>query len=375
MIGSIVDIHERVEAENRLKLAIAGTAAGIWDRKDFSSNKVWWSPKLYEQLGYRPNEIEITAEAFVDMLHPEDRQRAIDLARIHYDEQVPFTLDYRLRTKHGNYRWFTANAQAEWDGSGNPTRMVGSLVDITERKLAEKVIRETSEELERKNSELEQFTYIASHDLQEPIRTMMGLIDLFLDQHGDKLNEEEREYFKMMKGSNHRAQELIIDLMDYSQLGNEKVAKPVDLNQVLKAVMDDLNALITSTEAMIRSDDLPTVIGHETELRLLIQNLIGNALKFRKPRVAPSIDLRAHDHNDGKGWLITVHDNGIGMEEKDLRKVFVIFKRLHDRSQYPGTGIGLAHCKKIVELHGGKIWVESVFGLGSTFSFTLPKKY
>jgi two-component system CheB/CheR fusion protein len=360
------------ESQIRFKLAIAGSSAGIWDWMDVNGEDEWWSPQFYNLLGYKPGEIEASLANFGAALHPDDQERASALLDNHFKEHVPFVLEYRLKIKLGKYRWFLGTGQAVWDDDGNPTRMIGSIADIHERKVGQQRIKLQSGQLKKKNEELEQFTYIASHDLQEPIRSMMGLIDLFLDQHGSKLTEKEMEYFTMMKGSNLRAQELIVDLMDYSQIGTEKKATALNLNGLVKAVSEDLNSRITKTETVLLVDPLPTILGYEIGIRLLFQNLISNAIKFRDPNTPPIIKVEASLNDVENLWHFTLSDNGIGMEPKDLKKIFVIFKRLHDRDSYPGTGIGLAHCKKVVELHGGEIWAESEPGKGSVFHFTLP---
>lgn len=386
MIGTIVDIHDQKSAEEsllsktdqlkesqiRFKLAIAGSSAGVWDWLEVGGNDVWWSPQFSRLLGYLPSEIESSFEKFQELLHPDDQQRTFKLLNEHFEERTPFSTEFRFKTKVGKYRWFLVTGQALWNEHGKPTRMIGSIVDIHDRRAAQQKLEVQSDLLLKKNNELEQFTYIASHDLQEPIRSMMGLIDLFLDQHGAKLSEEEMQYFKMMKGSNLRAQELIVDLMDYSQIGSETKAQLIDLNKVVNSVSEDLNSSITKTETVIIVNKLPTISGFQTGIRLLFQNLISNAIKFRNSNISPLIKIDATPNNEEKQWHVTVSDNGIGMAEKNLEKVFVIFKRLHERDSYPGTGIGLAHCKKVVELHNGKIWVESVLGKGSVFHFTLP---
>ena len=386
MIGTIIDIDDQKTAEEhlvkkaaqleasqiRFKLAIAGSSAGIWDWMDVNGEEEWWSPQFYNLLGYKPDEIEASLVNFGTALHPDDQERTFALLDNHFKEQVPFVLEYRLKTKLGKYRWFLGTGQAIWDENGNPTRMIGSIADINERKVAQQQIELQSGLLKKKNVELEQLTYIASHDLQEPIKSMMGLIDLFLDQHGAKLSEEEMEYFKMMKGSNLRAQELIIDLMDYSQIGTEKKFQTINLNELVKAVSEDLNAHITKTETVLVVYQLPTISGDQTGIRLLFQNMVSNAIKFRNPDVSPIIKIEAFLNENGSLWQFSITDNGIGMESKNLEKVFVIFKRLHERDSYPGTGIGLAHCKKVVELHDGEIWAESEIGKGSVFHFTLP---
>jgi light-regulated signal transduction histidine kinase (bacteriophytochrome) len=165
---------------------------------------------------------------------------------------------------------------------------------------------------------------------------------------------------------------LVKDLLDYSLLGKESVKTIVDCNKIAEAVLGDLGESIKGSSAKLTIQELPTINGYETELRLLFQNLIENAIKYQKPDMVPEIQISVKNHE--KEWLFSIKDNGIGIDQKHYEKIFIIFQRLHNRNEFEGTGIGLAHCKKVVEMHGGKIWVESTPGSGSTFMFTIPKQ-
>ncbi len=249
--------------------------------------------------------------------------------------------------------------------------ILASIVDITERKHQEAEIKKYVEQLKSKNKELEQFSYITSHDLQEPLRTVLSFIDLIQEDYSDKLDEELNVYLKYISDASNRMSSLIKSLLDYSRIGHKGDLKSIDCNILLDGVLADLKYKIDMSQAEISFNELPTVEGFNLELRLLFQNLITNAIKFRKktdiPRIAISFeDKRSH-------WQFNIADNGIGIREEFQDKIFVIFQRLHNREEYDGTGIGLSHCKKIVELHGGEIWVTSEEGVGSTFHFTIPK--
>lgn len=380
MIGTDRDVSEEIESleavlesEIRFHTAVAGSSAGIWDWKDVNEEEEWWSPQFYKLLGYKDKEIEASLPNFSAALHPDDTERTFAAVEAHFTKKVPFDIEYRLKTKSDGYRWFKGTGQAIWNAEGVPERMIGSIVDIHDKKVADSLIEIQNQQLNVKNKELEQFTYIASHDLQEPIRTMIGLLDLFVDQHGDKLDEDAKQYIGMMKGSSQRAQDLVVDLMDYTQLGQKKVKTKTDLDATVQAVATDLQLLMQEHEAELTWDQLPSIVGYKTELRLLFQNLISNAIKFRRKGVSPKVHISCQDEKEVGKLLFKVTDNGIGIEDRFLERIFVIFKRLHDRTEFEGTGIGLAHCKKIVELHGGKIWVESEVGKGSTFYFMLDK--
>jgi signal transduction histidine kinase len=226
-------------------------------------------------------------------------------------------------------------------------------------------------ELERKNKELEQFAYVASHDLQEPLRTTSGFVDLLCQQYKNRLDEKADKYLSYISQSASRMRVLIADLLEYSRIGNKQEFHTVDCNAVLNDVVADLAAVITETGATISVDRLPVIKAYPVEIKLLFQNLILNAIKFRRKDVAPNIVVRVA--RKGNAWQFMVSDNGIGIAREYHERIFIIFQRLHTRSEYDGTGIGLSHCKKIVELHKGKIWLDSELGRGSTFYFTIPE--
>jgi two-component system, sensor histidine kinase len=234
--------------------------------------------------------------------------------------------------------------------------------------LEKKVIQRTAE-LERKNKELEQFAYVASHDLQEPLRTTGSFVELLRKQYHGRLDSNADKYIDYVIQASDRMKILIKDLLDYSRLGREKELKALNCNVVLQEVLADLDKVIKENHAHIQWGELPTVNGFPTELKLLFQNLITNSIKFRRPGVTPQIQIEAQ--KEGGYWQFSFSDNGIGIDKQHLERIFIIFQRLHNRTEYEGSGIGLAHCKKIAELHGGKIWATSQPGEGSTFYFTI----
>ncbi len=233
----------------------------------------------------------------------------------------------------------------------------------------ERKVMQRTQELQSKNGELEQFAYVASHDLQEPLRTTTSFVNLFRNQYEGKIDETADKYLGYIVQSSERMKVLVKDLLDYSRLGREKELKLSDCNLLLKEVLADLHNVIQETKAEIHAGELPVLQVYPTEFQLLLQNLIINAIKFRKPGERPRIDIRADDL--AGYWTFTVSDNGIGIEKKYQEKIFIIFQRLHSRTEYEGSGIGLAHCKKVAELHRGSIYVQSELGMGSRFIFTL----
>lgn len=245
--------------------------------------------------------------------------------------------------------------------------------DLTERMQAEATIRTHAQHLEAQNKELEQFVYIASHDLQEPLLNVSNFVELLQQEYSQELDETASLYVDVIHQSTLRMRSLIKGLLDYSRLGKEKSLDTVDCHQLIGTLKGDLVTNLATAGAELRFENLPTIMAYPIELRQLFQNLIGNAIKFRKANTAPVITIWAEKIE--RFWRFAVRDNGIGIEPAYQDKIFLIFKRLHDREVYEGNGIGLAHCKKIVEMHGGEITVESEPGEGSTFFFTIPVVY
>jgi signal transduction histidine kinase len=237
-------------------------------------------------------------------------------------------------------------------------------------------LAEQAMELQRSNAELEQFAYVASHDLQEPLRKVASFCQLIEKRYGDQLDERGAEYIAFAVDGAKRMQVLINDLLTFSRVGRLNAAhKEVDLDTVVDDAMANLQTALAESDAeVIRRGELPRVTGDPTLLTMLWQNLIGNAVKFRRDGIAPRIVIDCEEGSEDRDgcWVFTVSDNGIGIPEEFTDKVFVIFQRLHGRDVYSGTGIGLALCKKIVEHHGGSIWIDSAFTDGTRFRFTIP---
>ncbi|SNB44749.1 ATP-binding protein [Geobacter sp. DSM 9736] len=244
--------------------------------------------------------------------------------------------------------------------------------DITERKEAEEALRQTLAELARSNRELEQFAYVASHDLQEPLRMISGYMGLLQRKYADMLDDKARQYIGFAVDGTTRMQKLVEGLLGYSRISQGAAFGPVDAAAACRAAIDNLQAAVKEAEAVVTTDTLPTVWGDEIQILQLLQNLIGNALKYRRADAPPRIHLSCS--REEADWVFSVSDNGIGIEPRFFDRIFQVFQRLHTQDEYPGTGIGLASCKKIVERHGGRIWVESTPGKGTTFFFSIPAR-
>lgn len=245
--------------------------------------------------------------------------------------------------------------------------------DISDKKIAEEKIRLYTLALEQKNKETEQFAYVASHDLQEPLRTITNYIGLFHERYKGQLDESADMYLDFISSASTRMKTLISNLLDYTRIESNNQHIEIDSAELLRDVLKDMEVTIAENNASILLGDLPVIRGNPSGMRSLFQNLISNAVKFRNPAIHPVITITAKDME--KEWQFEVKDNGIGMEQIYFEKIFKLFQRLHARTEYQGTGIGLAHCKKIIDLRGGKIWVESELEKGSSFYFTIPKTY
>lgn len=244
------------------------------------------------------------------------------------------------------------------------------LRDVSERRRAEEALAANARELERSNAELEQFAYVASHDLQEPLRMVTSYTQLLARRYRGKLDDDADDFIGYIVEGVERMQALISDLLAYSRVGNRVFeSRPVDMKQVFDQVLGVLGESIRDAQAEVTHTSLPVVMGDATQLSQLLQNLISNALKFRGDTPA-KVHIGA-EPKDGM-WEISVRDNGIGIDPRFQERIFIIFQRLHSRTEYPGTGIGLSICRKIVERHGGEMSVDSTPGEGATFSFTLP---
>ncbi|HEX6370821.1 MAG TPA: ATP-binding protein [Longimicrobium sp.] len=270
--------------------------------------------------------------------------------------------------KHGEV--FPADASISKLEVGGRRIYTAVLRDVTDRFRAEEALAQQADELARSNAELEQFAYVASHDLQEPLRMVASYTQLLARRYGGQLDDDAHEFIGYAVDGVRRMQSLISDLLAYSRVGSRGVTPDsVDLNVLFVRTTDVLQTAIEEAGAEVTSDPLPTVTADAVQIGQVLQNLVGNALKFRG-EAPPRVHVGAR--RSGNEWVISVRDNGIGIAPEYAQRIFVIFQRLHTRAEYEGTGIGLSICKKIVERHGGRIWVESAEGEGSTFFFTLP---
>jgi len=305
-------------------------------------------------------------------MHPSDLPDTYALLGKHIESngEIPFEIEVRYKHRNESIVWVICTGNiVKRDNEGKPEIMIGCHLDNTELKKAEG-IQKYAEELEHKNVEMEQFAYVASHDLQEPLNTIKGFINLLSSKLSEHEDKEVSKYLDFIKQGSNRMSNLIKGLLEYSRIGQESVMKKVDLNVVVNEVIADLGLWIKNANAKIEISSLPSVQSYDVELHILFQNLIGNALKF-KSEDPPVIKISAVQEEEE--WKFAVSDNGIGIEPQYSDKIFKLFQRLHLNDKYKGSGLGLAQCFKIVtELHNGKIWFEENKDGGSIFYFTLP---
>lgn len=329
-------------------------------------------------FGYAPQELQGQA---IEILLPQTvRQKHRGLRQGYFGEPRtrPMGIGMHLTARHRDGHDIPVEISLSPFNVDDQRHAIAIVRDVTELRRLDREIQQhlqeierTNTELARSNKELEQFAYVASHDLQEPLRVISGYTQLLQRRYGDKLDATAQEYIASSLDSTKRLQQLIDDLLTFSRVSSRaKSFATVDLKDVLQVTISNLSALIDETQAQIIASALPNVTGDKTQIIQLFQNLLANALKFRRPDMAPEVHISAS--RDGDFWRITVADNGIGIAAHHAEKIFVIFQRLHSREKYPGTGIGLAICKKIIERHGGKIWLDTSVAQGATFHFTLP---
>lgn len=322
------------------------------------------NPAWERNLGYTSEELR--SRPFEDFVHPDDRDATRDETSRLEAGAPTVNFENRCRHKDNSYRWFSWTAAA----SADDQLIYAAARDITQSKLAQMKLSDQAAELERSNKELEQFAYVASHDLQEPLRSVASYVQLLARRYKGKLDKDADDFINFAVEGSERMKTLINDLLSYSRVATQgKEQKRVDLESVLDIVLKNLQLVVENTGARISHQSFPAVLADDVQMVQLFQNLINNAIKFHG-KEAPMVQIAAK--REGGRWLISVRDNGIGIDPQHNDRIFVIFQRLHSRGEYPGTGIGLAVCRRIVERHGGRIWVESEPGHGSTFLFTLP---
>lgn len=372
------------ESETRLQATVENLAEGVVV-SDTEGNLLQWNRAALDMHGYASlEECRRRLPEFADTFELATMDGSVlptqqwPLARVLRGETVR-DWEVRIRRLNGDgWRVFSYSGSLVRGHDGQPRLAVVGVNDITQRvealeqaRLAREAAERTAGELARSNKDLEQFAYVASHDLQEPLRMVTGYMQLLSERYKGRLDEKADKYIGFAVDGAGRMSGLIRDLLAFSRVNTRSEPfEQVSSQEALEFALKNLEKSIELAGAAVTHDSLPTLRGDKTQLTQLFQNLVGNALKFRDPDRPPEIHIAVRQDNGQ--WLFSVRDNGIGFEQQYERKMFMIFQRLHDRVQYPGTGIGLAICRRIVERHGGRIWATGEPGKGATFSFTIP---
>lgn len=389
------------QSEERYRSLVTATAQVVW-LANAHGEVVSTTSSWLDITGQ--NQQEVRGQGWLDTIHPDDRERTQQIWMDAVANRTLYVAEFRLRTKDGTYGDYLTRGVPILKTDGSVREWIGVCIDITERKQAESALKNTNEELEirvqertkellgeiaerreaeqkleqlmvrlqQSNQELERFAFVAAHDLQEPLRAVIGYTQLLAQEYQDHLDASAQEYINYIVDGSTRMQQLVRDLLVYHRVNSSfREFALIDCNAILSQVISNLQLAIVQSNTTIASDNLPTVNANKTQFIQLFQNLIANAIKFRReepPHIHITVELLTNNE-----WLFCVQDNGIGIKSRYLERIFEVFKRLHTQKQFPGTGIGLAICKKIVEHHGGCIWAESDPGVGTRFYFTVPQ--
>jgi PAS domain S-box-containing protein len=370
----ITEINKASEAlrksEENLRLAIEGADAGMWFW-DLEKGVMEWTERCKNIFGIDP-EMKMSYDIFLSAVHPDDRDvvdKATDRTLNAGDD---FKVEMRTIWPDGSIHWVHSMGRVFYDVQYAAKEMIGIAIDITDEKIAEQELQETLKHLKRSNAELEQFAYVASHDLQEPLRMITSFLQLLQRRYEHQLDYDANEFIQFAVDGASRMQELVNDLLAYSRIERASSKfEDVNTEDIIKQIIFDSKVLIEEHEANISYDPLPVVKADYPQLVQVFQNLISNSIKYNDQR-QPNIHIGAE--KSGNDWIFKVEDNGIGIDPAHGDRVFKIFQRLHARNEYEGTGIGLAIAKRIVERHGGVIWYDSSPGKGSRFYFNIPQE-
>lgn len=390
---TLTDISSRklIEEREKKNLKILSDAeqtmrfgSWIWE---FDTQKNEWSYGIFDLLGYTPEEAKNlipSYELYMQHVHPEDVELLEKTVKESYESKSSFSVEYRIRTKSGEERNLISRGQYHKGDDTRPAASIGSAFDLTSIKQIQNELEKKVVELNRSNCDLEQFAYVASHDLQEPLRKIVSFGERLETRSEGALNEEMRLYLDRILNATRRMQDMIHNLLEFSRVAGSKDGfVETDLNSIMHSTLSDMEVAIQTKDAILKVDHLPTIDAIPTQLSQLFMNLLSNALKFTRDEVRPEIIVKAAIlpksdlihyglPSNRQYMLLSFSDNGIGFENNDSSRIFTLFQRLRGRSEFEGAGIGLAVCKKVVENHSGIIMSEGTPDEGATFTVVLP---
>jgi len=381
------DISQRKRSEEQIRLSnerfekvAEATNDAIWDW-DVKKDKLYWGPGYLTLFGHNYQKENLVIKNWSELVHPDEYSAAIESVKsaLNNPGQTKWEHHYRLKKADGSYAFVKDRGIIIRDQKRNALRMLGAITDITHQKQYENSLKKLNEslakqakELAMSNAELEQFAYVASHDLQEPLRMVTSFLTQLNKKYGDQLDEKAQKYIHFAVDGAKRMRQIILDLLEFSRIGKQ-LSEPdtIAISNVIHEVELLYRRPVLQKKAVIKTGKLPTIKSYYGPLLQIFQNLIGNSLKYSKKDVPPVIEIQCESLE--KYWRFSISDNGIGIDPAYHEQIFVIFQRLHAQGEYQGTGMGLSIVKKIIEKLGGSIWLESSPGIGSTFYFCLPK--
>jgi PAS domain S-box-containing protein len=361
---------------------------GSWEM-NYLEKTMHWSDGMYRLFGYDPQKDKesLTVNEQLYQLHitEQDYNNGMISREERLSNKSSYVWEYEIKAKNGDLKKLETFGKIIRDRTGTPIKLIGTTRDITQLRNYERELEKKIVELKRSNKDLEDFAYIASHDIQEPLRKITSFSERLKTKYSKELDDEAKKYLERIMAATKNARLLIDGLMDFSRLTNEgEIFEKADLNVLLQEVKTELELKIEETETLIKSEHLPTLEVVPVQIKQLFINLLLNAIKFKKPDTSPNIEIKSSRLSKAESsrlnlnplltyQKITIEDRGIGFEEEYAEKIFEMFQRLHSKAEYPGAGIGLALCKKIIENHGGTIFANSQLGKGTMFSVILPE--
>ncbi len=360
---------------------------GIWEY-DFDEDIFHWSKGMYRLFGYDPDSFteKITSNLYRKHLTEESKdlaeEKRLEVIRSEMNE---YSWTFDIISKDGKHKKLETHSRIIRDDNGKPVKYLGTTRDVTQLKNYEKNLEKTIVELNRSNKDLEEFAYVASHDLQEPLRKLSTFTERLTTRYSDKLDDDGKMYTERIMAATNNMRSLIENLLEFSRVAKSSAAfEKVDLNEIFRQSLQDNELSISETNTKITSDTLPAISAIRTQMLQLFNNIISNAIKFRKKEEQQTIEITCTDTplsikakhilpTEQNHYTIEIRDKGIGFEQEYAERIFQIFQRLHGKVEYPGTGVGLAICKKIVDNHKGVIYAEGSPGEGTVFTIIIPE--